>query len=698
MRWAILAAWMLSPAPVLQAVEPVTTGSLVGEMIDLARLADLPRPYFQTVQFSSYDRTSDLPGGPGWFANSDGFGREPRPNFQAVLREPGPDGVGEYLVADVQGPGAIVRVWSAAAEGTVRMYLDGGDEPVYDGPARDFFSWPHRRWAGQAGVDPAVLEGTFQQRDACYLPVPFARGCRIVWIGPIERVHFYAVQIRRYEPGTAVETFTPADLKRYEPEIRRVAAVLRDPAGRWTYASTGPGLPIEATVPAGGSAEVLRIDGPGAIERLTLTVSAADRDAALRQTVMRIVCDDYPWGQVQSPVGDFFGAAPGINPFNSVPFTVAADGTMTCRYVMPFASSLSLAIDNLGDQEVRLTGEALRMDRPWDPQRSMHLRARWRVNHDLVGDTWPWVQDMPFLLGWGEGVYVGTALMLLNPNEVPWPGGNWWGEGDEKVFVDDDVLPSTFGTGSEDYFNYSWSAPDLFGYAYCGQPRNDGPANRGFVTNHRWHVLDCLPFRKRMGFYMELFTHERTAGMSYARIGYHYARPGLIDDHLPITRADVRRPELPERFMPAARHGGSGYTFHQVEDLLGERAGTTLRDGRLWAGGRVLVWRPARRGDELRLKLPVAEAGRQMMFLTVMKSPASGRFSLRLDGQPLKGGDVGDVVDLATPHHTLSWNIRLPEVERPAGEHALTLRCEGGPDGAETGEIGLDFLWIKPAK
>jgi hypothetical protein len=27
----------------------------------------------------------------------------------------------------------------------------------------------------------------------------------------------------------------------------------------------------------------------------------------------------------------------------------------------------------------------------------------------------------------------------------------WWGEGDEKFFVDGEQFPSTFGTGSEDY-------------------------------------------------------------------------------------------------------------------------------------------------------------------------------------------------------------------------------------------------------
>lgn len=34
----------------------------------------------------------------------------------------------------------------------------------------------------------------------------------------------------------------------------------------------------------------------------------------------------------------------------------------------------------------------------------------------------------------------------------------WWGEGDEKLFVDGEKFPSTFGTGSEDYVGYAWAA------------------------------------------------------------------------------------------------------------------------------------------------------------------------------------------------------------------------------------------------
>ena len=75
------------------------------------------------------------------------------------------------------------------------------------------------------------------------------------------------------------------------------------------------------------------------------------------------------------------------------------------------------------------------------------------------------------------------------------PRGGWWGEGDEKFFVDGEKFPSTIGTGSEDYFGYAWCSPQLFQNAYHNQTRNDGN-NRGHVSVNRWHIADNVPFQK----------------------------------------------------------------------------------------------------------------------------------------------------------------------------------------------------------
>ncbi len=671
----------------------ITTGTLFEEMVDMNGLARFPEPAYRMVQFSSTDRRSNLPGGPGWFANSDGFGGEPIPNFEKVLREPDADGIGEYLIADVAGPGAVVRVWTAAIAGQMRVVLDDAETPLYEGSADDFFRGPYNSFEEFQEIDVETFGRTVNQRDASYAPVPFAKRLRIVWTGNIRQIHFYELQVRLYDEGTSVVTFRPEDLRTYRKTIGRVIQALADPDERIQLHSLAGVKSFEAALAPSERKTVAEFEGSAALEQLMIRLKAADMDKALRQTVLHVTFDGYPWGQVQSPVGDFFGAAPGINPYQSLPFTVQPDGTMVCRFVMPFERSCKVELVNEGGQRVEAMGAVAATPWTWD-ERSMHFRARWRVDHDLIASNRD-VQDLPFLLAQGQGVYVGTTAYLLNPNEVPTPYGNWWGEGDEKIFVDNEPMPSIFGTGSEDYFNYSWSSPDIFLYPYCGQPRNDGPGNRGFVTNYRWHILDPIPFHQNLRFYMELFSHERTPGVSYARIGYHYARPGVTDDHLAVTQADLRAPELPVGWQPAARLGAANSVFYTSEDCLTDRQNTRLDDGALWAGGKLLVWTPKSTGERKSFRLTIDSDGRKQINVAFAMTPRSGKVAFYLDGEPLPLADRSKEVDLHRPYRTLLRRVALMPGELTAGEHTLTVEWTDTTGRVAEPEVGIDFLWVQ---
>jgi hypothetical protein len=675
----------------LSGAAPITTGSLIDEMVNMQRLTHFPSPAYRTVQFSSYDHRSVVPGGEHWFANSDGFGKEPVPNFEAVLKAPEGKNPGEYLMCDVAGPGAIVRLWTAQITGNIRVHLDEDTSPVYDGPAEAFLLRPYDGYLGGSGLTPEDLKGSLYQRNASYAPIPFAKRCRIVWIGNHRETHFYQIQIRLYDKEAQVTTFSPGDLKNDADRIRKVASILTDVDSRWPYHSTKSPVEISVKVAPHSKATGLELRDPGALERLTLRADAPRIDEALRQTLMCIQCDGDPWGQVQSPIGDFFGAGPGINPYTSVPFTVAPDGVMTCRFIMPYKESIRILFDNRGEQEVTVTGSALPAEYAWDGDSSMHFRARWRVDHGLVasGSDSMGVQDMPFLIARGQGTYVGTALMLLNPNTVPTSWGNWWGEGDEKVFVDNDVRPSIFGTGSEDYFNYAWSASDIFAFPYCGQPRNDGPANRGFVVNYRWHIVDPVPFAHNIAFYMELFSHERTEGFSYGRISYHYARPGTVDDQIPLTDAQTRLPELPSAWEPAPRFGALKWEVHACEDLLADKTSAAYERGGLWQGGQVLVWIPTKAGESRKLSVTIAEKGDYEIFLACMFRGDGGAFRAQLDGKPILF-DGRESVSLEVPSHILSRVIGAKAGQLKPGEHDLVLTAE-----AAGRPIGLDFLAVR---
>ena len=666
--------------------QTVTTLSLINEMVDLEQLAAYPTPGFSTIQFSSYDRRSEYPHYPGWFSNSDGFGGEPEPGFLEVVKKPDSDGVGEYLICDEKGPGAIVRLWTAWIEGDIMLWLDGDKDPIYEGPAQKFLQHTYEAFLGTEVKE--LWNGTLAQNTAGYYPIPYNKGCRMVWRGKLNTLHFYHAQVRRYQEGTRVKTFSAQDITNNMTRLNEVAEIMKKPSEKIDGELSSAEYEALWLKP-GEKKSLKKYKGPGAIKRLAVFVTAQDINLALRQTILEIRFDGSPWGQVQTPVGDFFGAAPGINPYESLPFTVLHDGRMICRYLMPFRDSADIIFENMGDQEVTVTTKVVESDYNWKDGESLHFRARWRIDHELLANP-AQVKDIPFLMIKGKGRMVGTAAFIMNPTFVPSSYGNWWGEGDEKIFIDDNLKPAFVGTGSEDYFNYAWSSGDLFAHAYCGQPRNDGPANRGFVTNYRWHILDNIAFDKSFDFYMELYSHRIVPHFSYGRMIYVYAIPESHDDHMSITKDDVRELKMPDDWWPEPDGWALNAIFYQFEDLIGGHYNLKEEKSYLWSDGEMVVWEPKSKDDYLDLRIPITEEGKYMLALTVARTPGSGMIKVDFDGKLLKLNGAEEN-DLSTSYQAISYNLKSGDLDLKPGIHILRIE----PAGDQTKPVGLDFIWVK---
>ncbi|MBT3244962.1 MAG: DUF2961 domain-containing protein [Bacteroidetes bacterium] len=666
------------------SAQTISTGSLLDEMIDLEILANYPDPAFSSIQYSSYDHRSKYPDYEGWFSNSDGFGGEPIPGFEKVIKEPGADNIGEYLICDVEGPGAIVRLWTARFVGEITMWLDGNSEPVYNGPAQKFFQHTYEAILGEELKD--TWKETYAQNTAGYYPIPFSKSLKIVWTGDISKLHFYHVQLRFYESGTKIRTFQSSDIRKYNKKLTEIADVLADPSGKLD-GSLAKASHFSVRLMPGEKLPLANFEQEGAITRFAAHVTAVDVDAALKQTLLEVRFDKAPWGQIQSPIGDFFGASPGINPYESLPFTVFHDGRMVCRYTMPFKKHAEVLIHNKGEQEVTVTLKIKVDDYKWLDGTSMHFRARWRADHELLSNPAE-VKDIPYLLIRGKGRMVGAAAFLMNPTFVPSSYGNWWGEGDEKIFIDDNLKAAFIGTGSEDYFNYAWSSSAIFTHAYCGQPRNDGPANRGFVTNYRWHIIDNIPFEKSFDFYMELYSHRVVEGFSYARMIYTYASPECHDDHIPVSTEDVRLLEMPENWWPDPDGWAVNAIFYQIEDLLAGHAQLKMKESYLWSAGKLAVWTPGKAGEEIALRIPVTETGNYMIALTIAKEPGSGTIEASLNDEILKLNGK-EQSNLSKEYRHVSRNLKSGAIELSEGIHVLKLKSIDGKP------VGLDFIWVK---
>ena len=680
-RFFIILTLIILHSITISGNDRVTLGILFDEMVNMERLVKIPAHQYRSIQFSSYDRRSTSPYEEWWFANSDGFGREPVPNFEKVLKEPDESGIGEYLICDVRQPGAILRLWSAGIEGEVKVFLDDMESPFFKGSAEDFF-WKMPELL--MGRD--LPYGIFRQFDAVYFPIPFSERLRIEWIGNLNEVHFYHVGLRVYDKGIHVERFTRDALDIYSQKIDQVIGILKN-----NKPVNDNDIQNDEIVVPGYESEVLwESGGMGAIDHFSIQAIASDQESVLRKSILSIYFDNSSTPQVHAPLGDFFGAAPGVNPFRSHAFSVDENGEMVSRFIMPYRQNVRIEVTNQSEEDVRLlTGIKVR-DYRWEEGSTMHFRARWRINHDATASDTE-IFDFPYLMAVGHGRIVGAATYIYNPSNVPTSWGNWWGEGDEKIFIDDDLFPSFFGTGSEDYYNYSWSSARIFSYPYCGQPRNDGPGNRGYVANFRWHILDDIPFNRNLAFYMELLHHGVVPRTSYGRIVYYYALPATIDDFQQITVDDTR--DLPYySWTPEPFKGSSGNRFVMAEDLIEESPQIRIEKGKLWSGGRILMWEPQKNGDRIRFIIESNEEKNETRLgFTMAKMPEGGTVSLSVNGKPVKIGGSEDI-SLYEDYQTILDNFTTEQIQLIKGRNEVVFESRDKGPGKK---IGFDFIWLR---
>jgi hypothetical protein len=256
--------------------------------------------------------------------------------------------------------------------------------------------------------------------------------------------------------------------------------------------------------------------GGGQLTELRL-VTAARSPKKLAATTLSITFDGEE--TVRAPLVAFFGTGNGWNPYTSLPMTVGADGTLTCRFVMPFGRRAVVAITS-DEPGLAITGSAVVDARPFGPD-ALLFHAGWRPRVLLA--TRPF-RDWHIGMLEGLGHQVGTMLDVENP-----PTAAWWGEGDEKISVDGESFPSLFGTGTEDYFGYAWSTPVPFAHAYHAQTRAPGAGFGGLFSMNRFHVLDPIPFTRSLRFDLEIW-HWTDTSIAADALLYWYARPGGRDD------------------------------------------------------------------------------------------------------------------------------------------------------------------------
>ena len=510
------------PGPeVVPADGEISVVTLLGEMADLIHLARLPRVRFTAGQAASTDRRSRSPrDGESWFANDD-FVTDTQANLVRV--ETRPDGGKRYVMLDVKGPGAVLRIWTATPVGTLRVHVDDQPGPALEAPMAALLR-------GDVPPFVAPLAHVTARGHNLYFPIPYRTRCVITtdeivspdpFTGQPTAKLFFQIGYRSYAPdqGANVRSFSAAELTRGAHALHRAATLLRagSPAPPLQPETTAGIIPASVLPDQPSITTLTAPAGGGRITSLRLRIRERAPDK-LRSTLLSMTFDGEE--TVRVPLVDFFGTGPGIAAYASLPMTVGDDGSLVCRFPMPFRDRAEIRLSRQAGGGVDVAGEVTMEAAPFTED-SLLFHAGWRPR--AVVRTRPY-SDWHVATLEGRGQLVGTLLNIENG-----VGAAWWGEGDEKIYVDGAEFPAIFGTGTEDYFGYAWSSGELFAHPYHAQTRAPATGFAGAFSMNRFHVSDPIPFERSLRFDFEIWHWTDTAIAVDATL-YWYARPGAKDD------------------------------------------------------------------------------------------------------------------------------------------------------------------------
>lgn len=640
MRARMLVVLILIPLFPVSAQTRLTQADLLRRVTDLERLTTPPPPGEVSGLFSSFDRAAlTVEGGRyvRWDADED---------FGQFLRrtEDGWD-----VMAEMDGPGVITRIWSSDPQGQIRIVLDG--RTVLERPFVELFN---------GATEPFGEPLTYQTGPGggwnCYFPIGYARRCQIA---ARECRSHYQIDYTALPAGTDVATFDPQLDEAAQAALRGLVALMqrglseRQVVGdrrTMTLAhqdEIAPGRVLGDALEKGGTVRALYV---------SLTDRKAPREPyALHQCVLRMWWDGQERPAVEAPLCDFFGSGfdrvayrslvMGTDYWSALPGESPSEGWfMYCYLPMPFSAGMRIEIANHSPRRLGLMFYA-RIDRADPPTDALRFFARYRREAPCK------LFDLPVLAAVGRGRFVGCVL------NVDCPRSEWWGSGDHKVWLDDAPAPGLLGTGTADYFG---DAPPLrpFARAFHGVTRS-GPYGKSSMF--RWHIGDCINFQRSIRLVLENWQKNEANDTDYETIAYWYGPAGPPPEMFKPLRPQDLAPaglRIPGAVEIEGRVVGTGWGQVLKEAYTGvELSGREAVS--IQTSEPVEIVLPARAAGPARLKLRVLP-GRS--FQTIGVSAADGTEIGSVRYNPGAGGmyDVGVV--------------RLKE-----GDNVLRVRCSGSP-------------------
>ncbi len=603
------------------ADEKITLEDLLDEIISFDETVYFPN--YTCLQESSYDRRSIAPDAPGWWANDDGFG---------YIRTDITDGRSEKVLFDQSGPGVITRIWITTQNkrGTLRFYFDGSASPGWIVPAYDFVRFGISMDKGLCQPHTSYSAAEHEKGGSTFfLPIPYASGCKITLEEPDPNAappRYYQVNYRKYPKNTLIETFSSEVAERASAKIKEADNMLLNPP---TF-DQGTVLADNKLLTPQQALDINLPDGKNAVRTITLKVDLENPELyaqVMRELILETEFDGKKTSWI--PLGDFSGGGMGAPYVKSWYLDANGQGKIVSRWVMPYKENGNISLTNYSGENVQVSMTINTAPFEWN-DRTLYFHCSWKqaLKIPLVTCYDPNNgSDWNFALINGKGVYRGDVLSLFNYSE------RWYGEGDEKIWVDDDVFPSHFGTGTEDYYNSSWAPVVPFHTPFGGAPRADKASSKGYNTFFRTRNLDAIPFQEQFKFDIEMLSWD-PGSVNYSTTIYWYGDYDAKAQNLSGAEEATRLLPDPGLYKITDCLEFETYPILDRSDVfdVGVQDMSGFSGG-LWSGDKQLLFKNGKQDDYVTFRFENLKQVKQRLVLHLTKANDFGIFSFTVNGE-----------------------------------------------------------------
>jgi hypothetical protein len=431
--------------------------------------------------------------------------------------------------------------------------------------------------------------------------------------------------------------------------------------------------------------------GPGVITHIWITFLgpepqpwAKQGSANHQEMLLRMYWDGDKQPAVECPVGDFFANCFGKrSEVISLPVIVEDGDSYNCFWRMPFRKSARIEIENQSDKPISLLYyniDWIKLDSL--PKDTPYFYARYRQEYPARKG-----KDYVVLETKGKGHYVGTVLAVRTRSPA------WFGEGDEKIYIDGEQVPSIWGTGTEDYFLSAWGLKKT-STPYFGVPFFDQWGIVGGCTSaYRWHINDPIVFKKGIKVTFEHYGwispdenpeykstswNEREDDISSVAFWYQTGRP-VFTEPVPHAR-DRKLPNLDKiivyaRDFTEAKYHGDGNAVVQRLDF--------------YEIPQMLYRAPSKENARVEIPFEIQKKEPLRLLINATTSYDFGRYQAFLNGVK-----IGSVMDFYS-ENTDNKEFHLLDFWPEPGKYTLRLECVGKNPCSEGYYLGIESVRLR---